>query len=376
MNWKVFLAMFMLYLSIILKGIQERLLILAAGVLLTIIVIGWEMEVRKKLRHIMISLITAHLIMLLLLSALRYRSMALEPDATIIKDTTAVVLLLEGEPEDFVLSLAINNAFNSIKSYQIPLLPFMIFKNKIVYENALSTDFQLHSLVQQKLQSQLGNSYRLYVTYTKKPPYLREGIYAALAEGNRKIIFAPVLIAENESFLAIEETLKRINTGKYQIITKRTEAMWNSDAIALLYVSKINQATTGRVQNTGIILLGSATSREPSVTALQQEVLLKEKIKSFLIEENYINYQIQETQFNKRNITKSIDALLEYGVSNILIVNTGALYETLEQQMELSRAIKSADAPDGVVITKLNVTAHDPEVIYELVNRINLLNMH
>ncbi len=376
MNFKVFLSIMLLYISFILKGIPERLLILAGGSLLTITIIGWQKEVRKRLRHIIISLVAAHLLMLLVLSALKYRAIEIEPMTSRDSGTTAVVMLLEGEPEEFTLPLAVNNAFDSLRAYQVPILPFMIFNNKIIYDSTRTNDFKTDTIMlQQQLQGQLGNSYRLYITYTKKPPYLQEGINAAMAEGNRKIIFAPALITENESFISIEETLKRINTGKYQIITKSTEAMWNSDAIALLYVSKINQAITGRAQNTGIVLLGSNKSSEASVAVQQQEVLLREKIKTFLIEEGYISYQLQDAQFNKRSIEKSVDALMEYGVSSIIIVNVGSLYETLEQQKELSRAINSVEAPEGVAIKNLHVAAYEPEVIYELLKRINLLNI-
>ena len=378
MNFKILIIFLTLYISFMIQGLSERMLIYVCGFVTATVFLKWDRERRKGLKQIFSSVFLGYALIFGLLFNFRYKINLQEPIVRSTNESTAIVLLIEEEPEAFFLPIAINNAFEEFKGYKRPLIPFRLLRDKISYEGlSFKTSSQNTSVLQQQYKSLLGEGYRLYITYTKKPPFFMEGVYEAIGDGNKKIIVAPNLITENNIYETIKEELKAINTSKYQIITKDTSTLWNSDTIALLYVSKINQATDKiKQQNVGVVFLKNDIANEDNlVTALQQEILFSEKIKSLLIEEGYLNYLIQEAAFNRRDIDRCIDRLMEYGVTDVLLINGSSFYHSINQQLELERIIKHIDEP-AIRIKTIDINAYDPEVIYEIVKRINLLNIN
>jgi|GEM_PF-6132280 len=376
MNLKILIIFLILYISFLVKGFSERILIYICGFMTAVVLLNWHKERRKGLKAIFLSVLIGYALIFGMLYTLRYRPNLQEPIVKSTKEATAVVLLIEEEPEVFYLPIAINNAFDELKAYNSPLIPFKLLRSKINYERLSNKASSPAASVLQQYRSLLGEGYSLYIAYTKKPPFFMEGVFAAISDGNQKIIVAPALITENHLYEALKEDLKVINSGKYQIITKDISTMWNSDAIALLYVSKINQATDkAKQQKVGIVFLkGDRSEEEGLVAALQQEILFSDKIKSLLIEEGYLNYLIHEVAFNSKSISRSIDSLMEYGVTDILLVNVGSLYQSINQKLELERVVKRIDEPK-IRIKTIDINAYDTEVIYEIVKRINLLNI-
>lgn len=378
MNIKLLVIVITFFISFFTRGFLERLLVFLNGMLCTFLILNWRREKRKVLFQIANSFLIGYLIIIGFLWAIKYR---LSSEDHIFRNenygTKAVILVVEGEPENFHLPMAIKNTLNHTGLYQIPILPFLLYSQKLDYEKVESFAPYTNAIdLQQQFENLLSNKFNIYVTYTRKSPYLQEGLRNAIMDGNQKVIVTPLLITEDESYNTTIEYCNTINTTSHQVLLSNTPPLWNSDGIALLYVSKINQAVgNNNLQRIGVIMLGSEGYTNSSDTSTQQEQLLREKIKTLLIDEGYINYQLKEAEINQGDIKKEIEELMEYGVSNILLINTHSFYETIQQQVEIINSIEAIEDSSNIVIKKINITVTEPEVTYEAAKRINLLNM-
>lgn len=378
------MVIIMITLGFVTKGIIERGLWIICAVFFTSLYYRLKRKKAnayfKNYRQAILGTILGYMLILLLLLYIQY---PLEESYIgqnyVDTNKTAIILVLRGEPDTYNLSLAVRNYRTNNSLWRTMLMPLAMFKEKLAYEKSsfIQGDHQGIRL-EQKLKEEFGQEYNIYYTYLFNIPYLSETIYKAIQAGNQKIILCPVFLTENSEFFLIENTIQKMNLHEQKIQVHQTQPMWNSDNIARSFAKQVEDFKIGQHKyNIGIVLIGEETKRgNYNQPFLKQDLLFREKIKDYLIRGGYNNNKIRLTFFDKENINREIEKLMEYGVGEILLVPTANTLQSNSYQLRIQKIIKGIDAPYTVKIHRIDPWSFNNEIEKELINRIRLLNLY
>ncbi|SNS24727.1 hypothetical protein SAMN05446037_1006209 [Anaerovirgula multivorans] len=370
-------------LGLVTKGLVERGLWIISAAILGALYNGLKRKglavYLKSYRKVVRGIILGYILVLLLLIYIQYPLKEAYVGVNYVDtNEAAIILVFKGEPDAYDLSLSIRNYRTNNNLWRTVLMPFNMFIEKLNYEK---TDFikeKYYTIgLEQNLKEEFGEEYNIYSTYLFNKPYLSEIIFKAVADGNQKIILCPIFMAENNEFNLIENTIKKMNLHEHQVEIHRIEPMWNSDIIARSFVNQVDSFKESQHKhNIGIVLIGEELEkRDYNKPFIKQDLLFREKIKDYLIRSGYNNNKIRLTFFDKRNIHKEIEELMEYGVGEILLIPSTNTLQSSHYQLKIERLIKGMDAPYTVKIHAVDPWSFNHDIGRELVNRIRLLNL-
>lgn len=293
-------------------------------------------------------------------------------------NNTAVVLILEGEPSTYQLPYILRNEILKGERWHMPILPFKLFQQKLLYErsNSLQDSFYINDM-KQKLERILGGEYRVYVGYLYNRPFVEEVLQEAMLDGNGRLIITPVLLSETESLSQINRTILEVNPQQYRVNIKSTNPLWDSDALAQSFVERILQQMNHKAYGkAGVVLVGGPYRKGmENILYVKQEILFQEKIRDLLIKQGFSQQQIRKSFLNKQDITREMELLMEQGVKEILIMQVSSRAEGIEMRNRLDKITDNKEFNGSIEISHVSGWRHNDQLLLELARRIELINL-
>lgn len=305
-----------------------------------------------------------------------------EPSAMSENENTAVLLVFDGEPERYNLSILLKNMDTKDNLKNKIYAPFRLYQYKRAYEYiGISKYNDISKRLREKLLNHLDEGYDVYVAYLNNKPYYKETIYKRVIKENySKVIVVPIFLTESMDYKRTVYTLEMENLYTSNGMLKVMSPLWDSEKIAKSIVKqacKIN----AKKNEIGIILIGrdAASMNEKNFDAkvMNQEQAFMEKTKTFLIENGFENRKIKFTglDFHDLEIKNVIGELQQYGVGKILLIGVNDIIDKIENQYKLERLIEKLKSTEDIDIHYIKGWGESDLLIEELEFRIRLMNV-
>lgn len=375
---QMFFFFFLIIMTLVLKGIFQRIFLFGAFLMLVGVMSGWK-KGSYSLKKIILCGLSAYLLgiiaLLLLQHNIKHEKLAVN---YLENNQTAVILLYEGEPATYQLPYVTRNLIQSNRPWELPLLPLQLFRQKLLYEstNSLENAYYTNNF-KQKLTNILGNGYTVYTGYLNNTPYVEEVIQQAMEEGNGRLIISPVLLSESHSLKRIYQGILSVNPQQYRVKIKNTNPLWDSEALARSFVERILQQIDYRYKSRiGVLLVGGDHQKGMETQLhVKQEILFQEKVRDILLIEGFDAQQVRRSLLNKKDIHYEMDLLMEQGVRQILIMQVSPSGEGVEMRHKLEKIIDQRDNDLGVEIGHVSGWRYNDQLLLELAKRIELINL-
>ena len=242
------------------------------------------------------------------------------------KDTTAVVLLYDGEDDTYHLKERASEIYQTTGYSSYFDMIVRLNKYKKVYESLGSSDFKHMSYeISDGLRPKLGGDYIVINSYLYTKPYFENTLQDIISKGYKDIIICPMFISEGTDYKVFKARLDKMELAKYEVNVKTTDVFYKSNTLAKGYKDEILKNIRSDNMDVGVLLVGLNNENE-----LEQDVLFREKIKEYIVNEKKDNIQIKLPllENNKKDIIKSGEELLEYGIDALYIVMPTSIVET------------------------------------------------
>ncbi|MCC5912543.1 MAG: hypothetical protein JJT76_19160 [Clostridiaceae bacterium] len=368
--------------AMVTTGVIERILWVLVSILIILQYIKQKRTYRSRkeqCKKISIGILTGYILSIICLVHIQYHPQEIYVGRNYVpQDKSAIILVIKSEPPHYDMPLIVKNHRDHSSFWTHSILPFTLFRDKLNYEKIDGgLNYNYGRRLQYHLNKKFQETFTVYIAYSHTKPYLDEVINLAMAEGNQRIILTPVFLTESKDFKAIENKVTQINPSQYKIDIKTTKPLWDSEAVATSFVEQVNHFnSSSRKENIGVILVGKEVKKAHGDSIhIKQDLLFRDKVKDFLVVDGYNKNKIRLTSFDKKNIVHEAQALMEYGVGEIIVVPTSTSLQKIKYKIILERAINSIKTPYAVRVYTIDPWNFNDYVIEELLNRIELLNL-
>lgn len=356
-------------LSLILNGYMENIFIVLSTVL-----IYKQIIINKDYKYMVYALIISFIgVNLMITFAFRdYISFKdIQPGED--KEETLIVLVSEGESKHYNLRER-STQINYEKGYKSLFIGIKDLYNYKSYYNKLGdSDFKEDAQeVATKLSYQLGQGYRIVNSYMYTQPYFENSLENIVSEGYKKIIICPLFMTEGKDYEIFKERYEKLNLVSHNLVgIEILDPFYKSNNIAMLYKNEILKNIRSLEKDSGVLLIGLYNKNN-----LEQDILFREKIKEYIeYEEKNIDIQIKLPllENNKKDIIKSGEELLEYGIHTLYVVLPTCTIDTMYTKHLVKSILEDLDM-GNTKFYYINPEKKMDAIVDELFTRISLMN--
>lgn len=328
-----------LALSFILKGSYENIFIVFATMAFYKLVIV-DKNYNKLIYGALISFIGINLVVSVIFK-----------DYIVIKDTqpvkekeeTLVLLVSEGEDKNYNIRERSTQIYYEQGYKGIITGISNLYNYKSYYSKLGSSEFKHKANeIAQKLNHSLGEGYKVSNSYMYSNPYFEYSIQVAIDEGYKKIIICPLFMTEGTDYEVFLNRYEELNLASRNIAgVEVLEPFYNANNLAQLYKDEILKNIRKSEEDSGVLLIGLHNKNN-----LEQDILFREKIKNYIEDAEKdidIKIKLPLLENNKKDIIKSGEELLEYGINNLYIVAPTSIIDTMYTRHLVNSILEELD---------------------------------
>ena len=358
-----------IFLSFIFDGYMENLFIILATLLLYKQIVI-DREYKYLIYAIIISFIGVNIISIYgLRNYIKFKDVL--PDKE--REETVILLVSEGEDKKYNLKERATQIYynKGMKSYLTGIKD--LYKFKSYYNDLGSSDFKEQSdEIAQNLRQRLGNKYKIVNSYMYSTPYFENAIEDVIARGYKKIIFCPIFMTEGKDFDIFKQRYENLNLSTYNLKQiEILETFYKSNNLALYYKNEILKNAKVYNKDTGVLLIGLKNKNN-----LEQDILFREKIKEYILQEeknNDVQIKLPLLENNKKDIIKSGEELLEYGIDSLYIVLPTCTIDTMYTKHLVESILSKLDM-GNTKFYYINPNKKYDVLVEEIFTRISLIS--
>jgi hypothetical protein len=242
------------------------------------------------------------------------------------QNKTAVVLLYEGEDETYHLKERASEIYQTTGYSSYLDMIVRLNKYKKVYESLGSSNFKHTSYeIAEGLRHKLDDDYIVINSYLYTKPYFENTLEDLISKGYKDIVICPMFMTEGTDYKVFKSRLDKMEVARYEVSVKTTDVFYKSNTLAKGYKDEVLKNIRDKDMDVGVLLVGLNNENN-----LEQDVLFREKIKEYILNEKKDNIQIKLPllENNKKDIIKSGEELLEYGIDALYLVMPTSTIET------------------------------------------------
>ena len=289
------------------------------------------------------------------------------------KEETLVLLVSEGEDKSYNLKERATEIFykEGYKTLINGTIKLHNYKN--YYTKIGSSDFKVESEeIVTKLNYQLDDNYVIEHTYLYSQPYFENTMADIVSEGYKNIIICPLFMTEGRDYEIFKERYEELNLISYNLTNVQIlDSFYKSSNLALTYKNDILNKVKESQSGAGVLLIGLQEKNN-----LEQDVLFRDKVKQYIEHEKKdidIQIKLPFLENNKKDIIKSAEELLEYGIDTLYVVLPTSIIDNMYTKSLVESLFNNLDMGE----TKFYYV--DPHkkidaVVDELFTRISLMN--
>ena len=356
-------------LSLVLNGQMENIFIVLSTVL-----IYKQIIINKNYKYMVYGLIISF-IGVNFMTTFGFRDYISFKDIQIGEDKkeTLILLVSEGESKNYNLKER-STQIHYEKGYKSLLTGIKDLHNYKNYYNQLggSAFKQEAEEVATKLSYQLGEGYKVVNSYMYTQPYFENSLEDIVSKGYKKIIICPLFMTQGKDYEIFKQRYEKLNLVSYNLMDiEILEPFYKSNNLAMVYKNEILKNIRSVDKDSGLLLIGLHDKNN-----LEQDILFREKIKEYIEhEEKNIDIQIKLPflENNKKDIIKSGEELLEYGINTLYVVLPTCTIDTMYTKHLVQSILEELDMGD-TKFYYINPDRKMDAIVDELFTRISLMN--
>ena len=357
-------------LSFIFNGYIENIFII-----LTSVLFYKKIIIDKDYKYLAISFMTSIIIVnLLIVFGFRTYINFKDIKSSLDEKDTLILLVSEGEDNRFNLKERSTQTYYE-KGYKSLLTGVKDLYNYKSYYNKLgSSNFKLQTEeIAQKLRYNLGDGYDVVNTYMYSTPYFEKTMEEIVYQGYKNIIICPLFMTEGRDYEIFKSRYEKLNLASHNLVgIEILEPFYKSNNLANLYKNEILSNVKTLEKEAGILLVGLHDKNN-----LEQDILFREKIKTYIENETQdknidIQIKLPLLENNKKDIIKSGEELLEYGIDTLYVVFPTCTIDTMYTKHLVESIFENLDMGN----TKFYYIDPDKKIdtiVDELFTRISLM---
>lgn len=283
----------------------------------------------------------------------------------------AIILVYDGEDRRYNLSQRAKEIYYRDNMYSFFNMTYNLYKYKDAYEHLGSSQFKdKASVLRKKLSKKLNNEYTIVNSNLYTDNYIEDTLIDLVNRGYKDIILCPVLLTQGKDYDLLKKRIDNLGILKYEINISMTDLFWNSRALAEAYKEEIMGSIDEDKKSVGVLLVGLEKKNN-----LNEDILFREKIKKNLeYDKNYdIKVKLPLLENHKKDIIKTGDELLEYGIDRLYLVMPTALFENIYIRSLGEYILKKLDIPDGTGFYYIGPFNENEVFVDELYKKIKLI---
>ncbi|HSQ88070.1 hypothetical protein [Romboutsia sp.] len=356
-------------LSLILNGYMENILII-----LSTVIIYKQIIINKDYKYMIYALIISFIGVNLMVTFgfrdyISFRDIQPGED----EEETLILLVSEGEYKHYNLrerstqihyEKGYESLFRGIKD---------LYKYKSYYNELGDSDFKEEAEeVATKLSYQLDEGYKVVNSYMYTQPYFEHSLEDIVSKGYKKIIICPLFMTEGKDYEIFKQRYEKLNLVSYNLVDiEILEPFYKSNNLAMVYKNEILKNIRSLEKDSGVLLIGLYNKNN-----LEQDILFREKIKEYIEhEEKNIDIQIKLPllENNKKDIIKSGEELLEYGINTLYVVLPTCTIDTMYTKHLVESILEDLDM-GNTKFYYINPEKKTDAIVDEIFKRISLMN--
>ncbi|SHJ56022.1 hypothetical protein [Tepidibacter formicigenes] len=336
-------------------------------------VIGmYNLFLNKDFKNLFIGFILAHFILnFLVIVFFQDRLELKELESTDKRENkTAVVLVYDGEDKKYNLKQRAREIYQRNRLYSFLNMNYKLYKYKNMYQDLGSSQFKNKSYItRNSLSERLGKNYIVVNSNLYTTPYIEEILIDLVNKGYKDIILCPIFFTEGKDYDLLRKRINNMGILKYEINIKLTDLFWNSQVLAKVYKNKILESIDNKDKTIGVLLVGLEEKNN-----LEEDIIFREKIKKYLKDEKIYDIKIKLPllENHKKDIIKTGDELLEYGIDSLCLVIPTSLFETVYIRTLAEHILEKLDIPNETRFHYIGPFNEDEVFIDELYKKIKL----
>lgn len=262
------------------------------------------------------------------------------------KEETLVLLVSEGEDKNYNIRERSTQIYYE-EGYKAMITGISnLYNYKSYYSKLGSSEFKHKAEeIAEKLRHSLGNEYRVVNSYMYSKPYFEYSVESIIEQGYTKIIICPLFMTEGTDYDVFMERYEELNLASRNIAgVEVLEPFYNANNLAQLYKDEILKNIRKSEEDSGVLLIGLHNKNN-----LEQDILFRERIKRYIEDaEKDIDIQIKLPllENNKKDIIKSGEELLEYGISTLYVVAPTSTIDTVYTRHLVNSILEELDMGD------------------------------
>lgn len=357
-----------LFLSFILNGYYENIFIVLAT-----IAFYKQIIIDKQYKYIVYALIISFIgVNFLITFGFRNYISLKDVQQGVEKEETLILLVSEGEDRSYNLKERVTEVFykEGYKTLFNGVKELHDYKN--YYSKLGSSDFKIKAEdIANKLDYQLGDKYKVVNSYMYSQPYFENSLEDIVSQGYKEIIICPLFMTEGKDYEIFKQRYEKLNLIAYNITNIQIlDSFYKSNNLALIYSNDILKKIRTAKSESGVLLVGLQEKNN-----LEQDILFREKIKEYIKhEEKDIDVQIKLPllENNKKDIIKSGEELLEYGINSLYVVLPTSTIDTMYTKFLVESLLEKLEMGD-TKFYYINPDKKMDAIVDELFTRISLM---
>jgi hypothetical protein len=173
-------------------------------------------------------------------------------------------------------------------------------------------------------------------------PYFENTIEEAVSQGYKNIIICPLFMTEGKDYEIFKNRYEKLNLISYNLTNVQIlDSFYKSNNLALIYRNDILNKVKESESGAGVVLIGLQEHNN-----LEQDILFREKVKEYIEYEQKdidIKIKLPLLENNKKDIIKSGEELLEYGINNLYIVAPTSIIDTMYTRHLVNSILEELD---------------------------------
>lgn len=294
-----------LALSFILKGSYENIFIVLAT-----IAFYKQVIVNKNYKNLIYGALISFIGINLVISFIFKDYIVIEnTQPTKEKEETLVLLVSEGEDKNYNIRERSTQIYYE-EGYKAMITGISNLYNYKSYYSKLGFSEFKHKAeeIAEKLRHSLGNGYRVVNSYMYSKPYFEYSVESIIEQGYTKIIICPLFMTEGTDYDVFMERYEELNLASRNIAgVEVLEPFYNANNLAQLYKDEILKNIRKSEEDSGVLLIGL---------------------------------------HNKKDIIKSGEELLEYGISTLYVVAPTSTIDTMYTRHLVNSILEELDMGD------------------------------
>lgn len=358
-----------LFLSFILNGYLENIFIVLAA-----IAFYKQIIIDKQYKYMVYALIISFIgVNFLITFGFRNYISFKDVQIGVEKEETLILLVSEGEDKNYNLKERATEVF--YKEGYISLINGVkvLHSYKNYYSELGSSDFKIRAEeIASKLDNQLGDEYVIENSYLYSQPYFEHELEEIVSKGYKNIIICPLFMTEGRDYEIFKQRYEKLNLISYNLTNVQIlDSFYKSNNLALIYKNDILNKIRNLNSEAGVLLVGLQEKNN-----LEQDILFREKLKEYIKhEEKNIDIQIKLPllENNKKDIIKSGEELLEYGINTLYVVLPTSMIDTMYTKSLVESLLNELEMGE-TKFYYINPEKKTDAIVDELFTRISLMS--